>query len=139
MAFARGIFLSSKLFHIPSFCTFPPPPFFSYFNYSQRRDFAKKHIRLKCLRNILKPKTLINSRLECFLCRCGSPYYVAPEMVAGKGYGSSVDVWSLGVVLYSILTGDVPFSDNNLTTLLEKIVEGKYHIPRYLSEGIASH
>eukprot|EP00002_Diphylleia_rotans_P028014 TRINITY_DN5647_c0_g1_i1.p1 TRINITY_DN5647_c0_g1~~TRINITY_DN5647_c0_g1_i1.p1 ORF type:complete len:620 (+),score=142.87 TRINITY_DN5647_c0_g1_i1:129-1988(+) len=66
--------------------------------------------------------------------RCGSPYYVAPEMVAGKGYGSSVDVWSLGVVLYSILTGDVPFSDNNLTTLLEKIVEGKYHIPRYLSE-----
>jgi cGMP-dependent protein kinase len=41
----------------------------------------------------------------------GTPHYVAPEIMTGKGYGFPVDLWSLGICLFEFITGHVPFGD----------------------------
>ena len=67
---------------------------------------------------------------------CGSPLYAAPEIVQGVQYtGPEVDVWSLGVILYAMLTGSLPFEDEQLKGLYSKICAGDYSIPAYLSPG----
>ena len=59
--------------------------------------------------------------------QCGTPTYIAPEILKGKGYeGFSVDVWSVGVVLYAMLSGTVPFKGNNLRELHQLILSGQY-------------
>ena len=62
---------------------------------------------------------------------CGTPYYVAPEVVTKKeGYnGFTADVWSLGIILYVMVVGDLPFTAKDLRALLRKIGKGDYKIP----------
>ncbi|CAH9129593.1 unnamed protein product [Cuscuta epithymum] len=65
---------------------------------------------------------------------CGSPNYVAPEILSNRGYdGATSDTWSIGVILYVILTGYLPFDDRNLAVLYQKIFKGDAHIPKSLS------
>ena len=70
---------------------------------------------------------------------CGSPLYAAPEIVKGVKYtGPEVDAWSVGVVLYGMVTGCLPFEDENLKGLYGKICSGDYSIPDHVSvEGAA--
>lgn len=67
---------------------------------------------------------------------CGSPNYVAPEILSNRGYdGATSDTWSIGVILYVILTGYLPFDDRNLAVLYQKIFKGDAHIPKSISPG----
>ncbi|XP_048360679.1 maternal embryonic leucine zipper kinase isoform X2 [Sphaerodactylus townsendi] len=67
---------------------------------------------------------------------CGSPAYAAPELIQGKAYiGSEADIWSMGVLLYALLCGFLPFDDDNVMALYKKIVRGKYEVPKWLSPG----
>lgn len=53
---------------------------------------------------------------------CGSPFYAAPEIVGERKYeGTSVDIWSSGVILYALIVGSLPFDDDNITLLYRKI------------------
>ncbi|KAJ3092186.1 MAP/microtubule affinity-regulating kinase 4 [Quaeritorhiza haematococci] len=64
---------------------------------------------------------------------CGSPFYAAPEMILGKKYeGPEVDMWSLGVILFALLCGHLPFDDDNMKELYKKIAGGVYTVPDYL-------
>lgn len=66
---------------------------------------------------------------------CGSPHYASPEIVMGQRYhGTSSDLWSCGIVLFALLTGQLPFNDDNVKRLLMKVKSGKYHVPQFLSE-----
>ena len=59
--------------------------------------------------------------------QCGTPAYIAPEILVNKGYnGFGVDVWSSGVVLYTMLSGNVPFKANNLNDLQNMIITGSF-------------
>lgn len=58
---------------------------------------------------------------------CGTPGYVAPEILRGDKYGAEVDIWSLGVICYVLLAGYPPFYDEDQKRLFRKIKEGRYH------------
>mmetsp|Transcript_22316 Transcript_22316/g.21560 ORF Transcript_22316/g.21560 Transcript_22316/m.21560 type:complete len:478 (+) Transcript_22316:302-1735(+) len=58
---------------------------------------------------------------------CGTPGYVAPEILRGDKYGTEVDIWSMGVICYVLLAGYPPFYDEDQKKLFKKIKEGKYH------------
>jgi BR serine/threonine kinase len=63
---------------------------------------------------------------------CGSPHYASPEVIMGKPYdGRKADVWSSGVVLYSLLTGRLPFEGSSLRVLASKICGGEYRLPDF--------
>lgn len=60
---------------------------------------------------------------------CGTPGYVAPEVLQSHGYDKGVDVWSLGVILYILLCGFPPFYNENQAALFEQIKRGSYDFP----------
>lgn len=67
---------------------------------------------------------------------CGSLYFAAPELLCGHLYtGPEVDVWSLGIILFVLVTGRVPFDDKNLAALHEKIKACNLQIPDHVSDG----
>ncbi|XP_052200446.1 CBL-interacting serine/threonine-protein kinase 21 [Diospyros lotus] len=67
---------------------------------------------------------------------CGSPSYVAPELLKNKGYeGAAADVWSCGVILFELLAGDLPFDDRNLMNLYRKITKAEYTFPEWFTES----
>jgi 5'-AMP-activated protein kinase catalytic alpha subunit len=71
---------------------------------------------------------------ELLKSACGSPCFASPEMLSGKSYqGVTTDLWSAGIVLYSMLVGTLPFDDKELNTLYEHIKIGTFYIPSNLS------
>ena len=76
-----------------------------------------------------KPNEMLNTA-------CGSPCYTAPEMLSGKLYrGKGVDIWSVGVVLFSMICGYLPFHGDTNKETYKKIIEGKFYIPSHVSKN----
>jgi len=65
---------------------------------------------------------------------CGTPDYIAPEIILEKPYGFSVDWWALGVLLYEMLAGQPPFDAQDEETLFRAIVHNKVAFPRWVTE-----
>lgn len=66
---------------------------------------------------------------------CGSPNYISPEMILRKPYeGLKVDVWCSGVTLFAMLCGYLPFADDNVSRLKDKIRSARFEMPEFLSD-----
>lgn len=67
----------------------------------------------------------------------GTVYFMAPEIISNKGHGPAVDLWACGVILYTILTGRLPFPGKNTTEYLSNVVRGKPLFPAILWKDIS--
>ncbi|KAF8576382.1 Pkinase-domain-containing protein [Ramaria rubella] len=64
---------------------------------------------------------------------CGSPHYASPEIIRGERYeGAKADIWSVGVVLFALMAGKLPFDDKHVPHLLSKVKSGKFEMPAYV-------
>lgn len=61
---------------------------------------------------------------QALITACGTPFYVAPDILLGTGYGPGVDMWACGVLLYILLSGRLPFHADNDPELFKLIMEG---------------
>lgn len=69
--------------------------------------------------------------------QCGTPAYLAPEVIADEGYHDfTVDIWSLGILLYAMVCGTVPYKGANLSELHEAILNRKIAFPQEVSEEV---
>ena len=66
----------------------------------------------------------------------GTPHYMAPEVVQGKGYSFGVDIWALGVILYQMVCGKLPYGENlnDPVDIYKEIVKTKLKFPKYYQD-----
>ncbi|KAL6361568.1 hypothetical protein LRP88_05038 [Fusarium phalaenopsidis] len=65
---------------------------------------------------------------------CGSPHYAAPELLKNRQYrGDRADIWSMGVILYAMLSATLPFDDPDLRVMMSRTKKGQYEMPSFLS------
>lgn len=79
---------------------------------------------------------LSNTNEDLMQTVCGTPNYVAPEVIRDRGYnGFAADIWSCGIILYVMLSGHQAFEDVNVKALFNKIERGDYRMSRHFSDG----
>eukprot|EP00667_Euglena_gracilis_P010259 EG_transcript_10433 len=99
------------------------------------RDIKPENILLDASKTTIKltdfgMANLCNRQDALLETACGSPHYAAPEVIQCQKYrGSRSDVWSLGVLLFALTSGRLPFNDHSLPGVMEKVTAGKYTMP----------
>ena len=73
---------------------------------------------------------------QTFLTPCGTPAFTSPEIIKGKHYTKATDIWSLGILLYRMLTNTYPFEEENISDLFKKIVFSDIRFPNFLSNNV---
>lgn len=68
----------------------------------------------------------------------GTPYYVAPEVILGREYNEKVDVWSAGVILYTMLAGFPPFYGDSAAEIFEAVIRGNLRFPTRVFRSVSS-
>lgn len=76
---------------------------------------------------------------ELLKTTCGSPEYIAPEILTGNGYTRAVDIWSAGVIAYALLAGYLPFDEDSRPVLFRKIKAGDYNYDDPVSQCVLLH
>ena len=97
----------------------------TYYNEKEARNHCYlKPFSLHLLTNFGFAKRVTSE--ECLLTQCGTPGYVAPEILRDVPYGQKADMWSLGVIAYILIGGYPPFIEQNQSKLFRKIKRGSY-------------
>jgi len=68
---------------------------------------------------------------------CGTPDYIAPEILIGRGHGKAADWWTLGIFLYEMLSSISPFYESEPLVMYRRIVKGSYNIPKFLTDQVS--
>jgi serine/threonine protein kinase len=104
------------------------------------RDFKLENILLDAYDNIkvvdFGLSRTFSDDNQRFTTPCGSPPYLAPELLSTGIYTPASDIWSLGIVLYSIVIGSMPFFHNDFQTLCRQILSKKIRYPMFLSDDL---
>ncbi|XP_045689576.1 serine/threonine-protein kinase MARK1-like [Phyllostomus hastatus] len=103
----------------------------------KHRDLKPENILLDTDNNVkLADFSLSKEFWKCKLTSfCGTMWYVAPEILSSEPYdGQRVDIWSLGVVLYQLVTGRLPFEGENFWEVKRRVLRGYFLLPHFLSE-----
>ena len=83
--------------------------------------------------------SMLSCRAQLLHTTCGTPNYVAPEVLNDEGYdGRKADIWSMGVILYVLVVGTLPFDEISLPKLFEKIRNADFPMPSFLSPSLSS-
>ena len=118
---------------------------FSAFDYIHKKNIAHRDIKLE---NILLTKNneikiidfgfgMYNPRNHLQNFFCGTPNYMAPEIIMKKEYDcQKADMWSLGILLYKLSCADFPFKGKNEKELYKQIIRGKYKIKEYVPDYV---
>ena len=80
--------------------------------------------------------TKVQTSGERKLTLCGTPNYIAPEVLLKKGHSYEVDIWSLGCIVYTLIVGKPPFETNDLKDTYKKIRYNDYTFPSYVNQDI---
>ncbi|OHT15045.1 CAMK family protein kinase [Tritrichomonas foetus] len=100
------------------------------------RDLKLENILITYQRNIkLIDFGFAHVNVNVLKTQCASIPYAAPEIFKGEEYTESVDIWSLGVILYAMLTGELPFGDGDIVSIASKVLGGPPKYPDTLSES----
>jgi len=104
------------------------------------RDLKPENILLDevghvCLTDFGLSKEMVNTA-NAAKTFCGTPEYLAPEILQGVGHGKPVDWWSLGTLIFEMLTGLPPFYSRNVNHMYEKILKGELRTPSYVDPHV---